>query len=586
MFAYIVILFLIPAIVGFLYFTYRKEQHLIPACACSIYISNFILNSIFMIIQGKSLINFLHFDGSFYLLYIIGVILCTIVSDFILNLIRKRGGYPLYHKITVLMGLIFTNLYVYFMWLLSESGRMTFELFIYNITTPVNTEAANYDTMIFAMLFFMCVMSVCFLIMMGKQGSWTQFSFRQRKQAGIRKRLLAMGTPIILFCICLAFPIYTFHLEQAYNYLFEEDAFIERHYVNPASVSLTWPENKQNLIYIFAESFEASSFSRELGGLNEVNLLPNLTRFMNQGIYFSDHDTYYGGAYTMPQATVTMSGMATALTGVTYKIPAGLESDETAVTIPGIISLNDLLYEQGYQEYYICGSTPDDYNIGKFYRAHGNATTIGWPEKIASGDLPEDYKVWWGYEDSKLLEFAKTDLQALGNQHQPFLYTINTNNTHRTDGYLEPTCSFDYEYPMQNAIACEDQLLSQFLDWVIEQPFYEHTTIVLVGDHLGHEEAYTKMLEPQDERRIFNLILNDQSPVKEGSQQNRQFFAGDMFPTVLSSLGVTIEGNRLGLGTNLFSDIPTLIEENSPEYITDALSKNSPFYTEQFLEVK
>lgn len=35
----------------------------------------------------------------------------------------------------------------------------------------------------------------------------------------------------------------------------------------------------------------------------------------------------------------------------------------------------------------------------------------------------------------------------------------------------------------------------------------------------------------------------------------------DLFPTMLASLGVQIEGNRLGLGTNLFSDKKTLMKE-------------------------
>ena len=34
-----------------------------------------------------------------------------------------------------------------------------------------------------------------------------------------------------------------------------------------------------------------------------------------------------------------------------------------------------------------------------------------------------------------------------------------------------------------------------------------------------------------------------------------------MYPTILASMGATIEGDRLGLGTNLFSSQETLIEQ-------------------------
>ena len=37
-------------------------------------------------------------------------------------------------------------------------------------------------------------------------------------------------------------------------------------------------------------------------------------------------------------------------------------------------------------------------------------------------------------------------------------------------------------------------------------------------------------------------------------KKNRDFSTLDFFPTTLASLGVQIEGDRLGLGTNLFSN--------------------------------
>jgi len=50
-------------------------------------------------------------------------------------------------------------------------------------------------------------------------------------------------------------------------------------------------------------------------------------------------------------------------------------------------------------------------------------------------------------------------------------------------------------------------------------------------------------------------------------------------------MGVEIEGNRLGLGTNLFSDRPTMAEEYGYEYLDYELQKNSEFYKTHFLEM-
>ena len=57
----------------------------------------------------------------------------------------------------------------------------------------------------------------------------------------------------------------------------------------------------------------------------------------------------------------------------------------------------------------------------------------------------------------------------------------------------------------------------------------------------------------------------------------------DIFPTTLSALGATWEGDRLGLGTNLFSDEKTIFEEYGYEYVNNELKKKSSFYNKKIL---
>ena len=56
-----------------------------------------------------------------------------------------------------------------------------------------------------------------------------------------------------------------------------------------------------------------------------------------------------------------------------------------------------------------------------------------------------------------------------------------------------------------------------------------------------------------------------------------------MYPTILASIGAKIEGERLGLGTNLFAGTETLIEELGYNYFNDELKKNSDFYNKGLL---
>ena len=48
-------------------------------------------------------------------------------------------------------------------------------------------------------------------------------------------------------------------------------------------------------------------------------------------------------------------------------------------------------------------------------------------------------------------------------------------------------------------------------------------------------------------------------------------------------MGVTFEGERLGLGTNLFSGKETLAEQLGLEELTEQLSRHSNYYNYHFL---
>lgn len=71
------------------------------------------------------------------------------------------------------------------------------------------------------------------------------------------------------------------------------------------------------------------------------------------------------------------------------------------------------------------------------------------------------------------------------------------------------------------------------------------------------------------DRAIYNVIIN--SAVEADSTKNRKFVTMDFYPTILASLGVEIEGNRLGLGTNLFSKEKTLAEKYGYEKLFEEL---------------
>ena len=124
-------------------------------------------------------------------------------------------------------------------------------------------------------------------------------------------------------------------------------------------------------------------------------------------------------------------------------------------------------------------------------------------------------------------------------------------------------------------------MVYEFIQWIKDQPFYENTTIVLSGDHLTMDPDFMEGVNEDYVRTIYNCIINPAvEPVKE---KDREFGTFDMFPTTLAAMGVEIEGDRLGLGTNLFSEKQTLCELYGYEALDWELQKKSEFYEERFL---
>jgi phosphoglycerol transferase len=199
---------------------------------------------------------------------------------------------------------------------------------------------------------------------------------------------------------------------------------------------------------------------------------------------------------------------------------------------------------------------------------------------VAEQKIESGYYVWWGYEDAKLFAYAKEEILELAEQEEPFNFTMLTVDTHYTGGYVCDECTGEYELQYSNVIACSSRQVAAFVEWIQQQDFYENTTIIISGDHLTMDSAYIRNAGAEfADRKVYLAIINPAEGCEE-TETVRLYTTLDLYPTTLASLGVSIEGNRLGLGTNLFSDTPTLAEELGMDYLDDELLKNSDLYLE------
>lgn len=93
---------------------------------------------------------------------------------------------------------------------------------------------------------------------------------------------------------------------------------------------------------------------------------------------------------------------------------------------------------------------------------------------------------------------------------------------------------------------------------------------------------FQRMVDEDYQRLLYNCFIN--TPAKAAKTTNRQYAAVDLFPTTLAAIGCTIQGDRLGLGTNLFSGKKTITERWGFEHFNEELAKASTYYEENFWE--
>jgi len=360
-----------------------------------------------------------------------------------------------------------------------------------------------------------------------------------------------------------------------------ESAFVEDHYVDPSLAELTFPEQKRNLIYIFLESMETTFGETEAGGPIYDDFIPELTLLARENVNFSN-DSGVGGALSFSGTTWTAAAMVTQTSGINVQVPLEAEyfGGENGY-MPGVVSLGELLEAEGYNQTLLVGSDAEFGGRDAYFTEHGNYNIVDMNTLKERGWLPKDYRVWWGFEDAKLFDVAKLELAALAAQGEPFNFTMLTCDTHFPDGYYCQECADEYPEQYPTVARCSSRMVYDFILWIQQQPFYENTTIVLSGDHLTMDPDFMQEVDEGYQRTIYNCILN--APVEPVQEKNREFGTFDMFPTTLAALGVQIEGDRLGLGTNLFSAKPTLCELYGFETLDWELQKRSEFYNERFL---
>lgn len=473
-------------------------------------------------------------------------------------------------------------------WMMNAFGNITFDQMMFTLSQPISDSDPGQIWNFIGQPFL--TTSVLFFFVFNVFLIFSLYTIATGKKRTVRKsRFIPMVSLVSLLVVLSSIFIGVREIGYAdiKAYYFEESDIYERFYVEAKDVNVTFPKKKRNLIYIFLESMETSYASQEVGGIKKMNLIPNLTQLaLTEGISFSNKENL-GGFYQVPGANQTASSMVAQTSGLPLRAAGGdvdvnKYGQEGTDFFPGAYSIGEILEKEGYNQRLMMGSSRDFAGRGKYFTQHGNyeIQDVYWARE--QGLIPEDYWEWWGFEDRKLFDFAKDSITELASKDEPFNFTMLTVDTHFEDGYVTDETPHEFFDQYSNVIYDNDRRLMLFLDWIQAQPFYENTTVVLVGDHLTMDSDFFEEDDPLYQRTVYNTFIN--APIQAEKTANREATALDMFPTTLAALGATVEGDRLGLGTNLFAKTPTLAERIGMNSLYTELTKRSEFYNEALMK--
>lgn len=522
---------------------------------------------------------------------------CTALADGKLSFTRESKD-PKKHNfiriLSVVLAALGTAAFTGTRWGKGTFGDITPDQMLINMFSPTDGTSAEVMNTLWTGPVFQTLFVTFFFALFVFSGRIPMYR-RKEKEINLfppkARRIVSLILAVAMLVGGVVYGVKKFRLDKLYKMYIKKSSFIEDNYADPRTVKMEFPEKKRNLVFIYLESMENSYTSKELGGYQEENLLQPLTDLADEGYTFSNSDKRFGGAVATTGCTWSVASMVNMNTGLPMKVPTRQNSyGSPGRFLPGAVTMGDILQAEGYEQTLMFGSSATFGGLRYFYETHGDYTILDYDAVKEKGWIPKNYKEWWGYEDDKLYEYAKAELTRLFETGKPFNFVMETADTHFPDGYVSPNTPMTRESQYANVIAYSASEVTKFVRWIQQQPFYENTTIILIGDHLSMDTDFFLNFDRSYLRTTFNLILNPAPSIGEIPEErlhNRWWANFDMFPTAMAAIGVKIDGDKLALGTNLFSGTPTLFEENGGEAgwqkANSEFEFGSPFYKKTIL---
>lgn len=371
---------------------------------------------------------------------------------------------------------------------------------------------------------------------------------------------------LLVYCAILSFVLPGIVMSAPFKALFQQPVDSELYrdrYIHPDSIQLS-SENPKNLIVILLESME-TNFAQYTPEINTLE---------------KEHTNFAPGGESVSGTSWTIAGITGKLCGIPLNMPMGIGEylGKLPTYLPGAKCLMNVLANKNYNQVYMQGSSGDFTQKRTFWTVHGNVSVHDIEYYKGVGKISKDYHVFWGFEDRKLYQFAKEELDSLSKLDSPFALYMLTIDTHQPEGYVDSVCAKDYENvegKLPKAIRCSSKQLYEFISWAQQQSWFENTIISVMGDHTMPMLSPKVGIPKTDSLYWTNFMINSviQKPIKA-----RQYSSLDMFPTLLEAMGFELDYRGIALGRSLFSDSLTMLEIYGRQTLDSLLRERSVQY--------
>jgi lipoteichoic acid synthase len=348
------------------------------------------------------------------------------------------------------------------------------------------------------------------------------------------------------------------------NDIVDVQNYLKANKTNPDS-KLFGKAKGMNVIFVSMESFQNFMINQKVNGQEVTPFLDKLTHDPNT-FYFDNFFHQTGQGKTSDAEFMMENGLFPLSNGAVFT----LKAMNTYQATPAILNT------MGYSSAVLHGNYKTFWNRDEMYKSLGYDRFFD----ASYFDMSTKNTINYGMEDKP---FFKEAMPYLKNFPQPFYTKFITLSNHFPFELREksnfPTANtgdsiLDNYFKTANYM---DQSLEQFFTYLKQSGLYDHTVIVMYGDHYGisesHDAALAKVLgkktiTPFDNAQLQRVPLFIHVPGVKGKIDHTYGGEVDVRSTILHLLGVDTK-NYIDFGSDLLSkDHDQVVPFRNGDYVT------------------